>query len=58
MKNEYIEDREELDEIPFDKVFNVDGNEEFCHATGYAVKIDGEWWDEFEDRNGGVHYGR
>lgn len=51
-------ERRELGFMPFDKMFDVDGNEEFCHATGYEVCIDGEWWNEYEDRNGELRYGR
>ena len=47
----------ELLDIPYDKVFVVDSNEELCHATGSEVLIDGTWWNEFVDRNGDLHYG-
>jgi hypothetical protein len=54
-----------LDAMPFDKVFYVDGNEEFCHATGYEVYFgeDGtndpaDWWNEYIDSNGDYQYGR
>lgn len=51
--------REELDYMPFDKVFEIEeGVEELCHATGYEVFIDGEWWNEYIDRDGYYHYGR
>ena len=47
-----------LEKMPFDKRFDVDGNSELCHATGYEV-FDGEdWWDEFMDSNGNFQYGR
>ena len=54
-----------LDEMPFDHVFDVDGNEELCHATGRECCFDGdnpsepkEGWNEYIDRNGEYHYGR
>lgn len=34
---------EKLTEMPFDKAFTVNGNEELCHATGKEVLIDNEW---------------
>jgi len=40
--------------MPFDKRFD----NELCHATGYEVLIDGEWWDEYVDGEGEYHYGR
>lgn len=49
----------ELDYMPFDMAFIMpDGNEEFCHATGIEVLIDGEWWNEYVDHDGNLHYGR
>ena len=55
----------ELDEMPFDKMFHVNGTEELCHATGREVCFDeanpqelGNWWEEYEDSEGGLHYGR
>ena len=56
MKNNGI--RERLDTMPYDKVFFVDGSEESCHATGYEVFVDGEWWNEYIDSTGYCHYGR
>lgn len=52
--------RTELENMPYDHVFPVDGNDELCHATGYEVKFYGEdiWWNEYEDSNGELHYGR
>lgn len=47
-------ERRKLNEMPFDKVF--DGVN--CHATGYEVFDNGEWWNEYEDSEGGLHYGR
>lgn len=51
-----------LDTMPFDKAFIVEGgNEELCHATGFAVAFDNEpdcWWNEHEDSNGNLYYGR
>lgn len=59
--------RKNCDREVFDHSFQVDGNQELCHSTGYEVlmdmgtDIDGnplgqEWWDEFEDSNGDLHY--
>lgn len=49
----------ELFEVPFDKVFDVDGNQEMCHATGMEIQDShGEWWNEYVDSNGDLHYGR
>ena len=45
------------EEIRLDKRFDVQGTEELCHHTGYEVFIDGTWWGEFEDSEGGLHYG-
>lgn len=58
-----IKHRWELDEMPFDKVFHTENGRELCHATGYEVTIeyDGgtiDWWYEYEDSNGELHYGR
>ena len=55
--------RKKLNIIPFDKNFEVNGNEELCHATGFEVCFeDGEdpadWWNEYIDSNGDFHYGR
>lgn len=54
-----------LETMPYDHTFNVDGNEELCHATGREVcfagddpGIPGNWWNEYKDRNGCLHYGR
>jgi hypothetical protein len=46
--------RERLDVMPFDHEFNG----ELCHATGYEVFLHGEWWNEYEDSEGELHYGR
>jgi hypothetical protein len=48
-----------LNEMPYDKVF--DG--ENCHATGYLVCLGdqnnpGDWWVEYVDSKGALHYGR
>lgn len=45
--------REEIDHMPYDHSFWVDGDEELCHATGYRVN----GWNEFIDHNGDLHYG-
>lgn len=41
MQNNIFESRRRLEKMPFDKRFDVDGNSELCHATGYEV-FDGE----------------
>lgn len=46
--------KRKLKYMPFDKVF--DGIN--CHATGYEVFIDGEWWNEYEDEDNNLYYGR
>lgn len=48
----------DLDTMPFDRAFDVNGNEELCHATGVEVFINGEWWNEYIDSNEDYHYGR
>ena len=67
MRKAYWEGRQEttmtkakqLDYMPFDMSFVMpDGNEELCHATGTEVLIDGEWWNEYVDQDGNLHYGR
>lgn len=58
--------REELEHIPCDKKFSFDGNEVFCHATGYEVcavdlgdKDDApSWWNEYVLPDGSFGYGR
>lgn len=48
-----MSDVEKLDKMPTDKRFDViDENgvmrhDVLCHATGYEVFIDGEWWNEY-----------
>lgn len=46
--------REWLPEMPFDMAFN----NELCHATGYEVFDGCEWWNEYEDSDGNLYYGR
>lgn len=53
----------ELDSMPFDKAFEMpNGGEELCHATGIEVNFDGDpkdlWWNEYEDSEGNLRYGR
>lgn len=55
--------RRELDYIPYDHVFMVNGNEELCHATGYEVcegnpEDSSDWWNEYIDSNGDIQLGR
>ena len=40
-EHEFWKERRHLEEMPFDKRFDVNGNSELCHATGYEV-FDGE----------------
>ena len=54
----YISKQRELEKMPYDKVFYVDGQQVLCHATGYEVLIDGEWWNEYVDPDDQLHYGR
>lgn len=51
--------RRKLNEMAYDKTF--DG--ENCHATGYEVCLGninnpGDWWVEYIDSKGALHYGR
>lgn len=56
----------DLDHMPFDKMFEVtsEGNEELCHATGIEVCFDEDtndpanWWNQYIDSYGNMHYGR
>ena len=56
--------REELTHIPCDKIFSFNGNETFCHATGYEALIDDlgddepSWWNEYVSPDGTREYGR
>lgn len=56
--------RRKLESMPFDKRFDlVDGGEGLCHATGYEVNWSNpedytEWWNEYEDSEGNLYYGR
>ena len=56
MKNEQENEeiRRYLDKMPFDARFNG----EMCHATGWEVFRDGEWWNEYIDSEGDLWYGR
>lgn len=53
-----IERRYELAEMPYDKVFETENGREVCCATGYEVLIDGQYWNEYIDSEGELHYGR
>lgn len=48
-------ERRKLDKMPYDRVFNANG---LCHATGYEVFDGSEWWNEYEDAEGNLYYGR
>ena len=58
--NGIVRRMERLEEMPFDHVFSTGRGEELCHATGAEVSFDGggEFWNEYEDAEGGLHYGR
>lgn len=49
--------------MTFDKVFYTENGRENCHATGYEVCIgdvhnSADWWNEYEDSEGNLHYER
>lgn len=50
----------ELGYMPFAMTFETpDGNEELCNSTGYEVTWDNiDWWNEYEDNDGNLYYGR
>ena len=57
--------RVELETMPFDKAFYrySDGQRELCHATGYEVchgdpDVLANWYNEYVDSDGELHYGR
>ena len=55
--------RRKLEEMPFDKRFEVEMTGELCHATGYEVCVGdpenpADWWNEYIDSDGGIHLGR
>ena len=53
-----MEERRELDTMPYDHVFETENGTEMCHATGYEVlDSDGTWWNEYEDSEGNLYYG-
>lgn len=50
-------ERRKLNYLPCDRFVELEsGKEECCHATGYEVKLFGEWWYEYEDSDGCCHY--
>ncbi len=56
-----VELRRRLDHMPFDRSF--DGGFTLCHATGYEVCFGNpnnhaDWWNEYEDLDGNLEYGR
>ena len=53
-----MQNRRELETMPYDHRFNTISGEELCHATGDEVLIDGQWWNEYIDSTGEYHYGR
>ena len=53
----------ELETMPFDKRFSTNNGEELCHATGREVcfgdpSVLADWWEEYIDSDGELHYGR
>lgn len=42
----------------YDKTFPTENGRESCHSTGYEVFRSGEWWNEYVDSVGDLHYGR
>lgn len=52
------EKRYELETMPFDKVFETGNGTEMCHATGYAIYDGSAYWNEYEDSEGNLYYGR
>ena len=53
--------RRTLEEMPFDMIFGGDN----CHATGDEVCFEGDdpkqpasWWNEYQDSEGNLWYGR
>ena len=50
--------------MPMDKVFELDGTETLCHATGYEVCFGNprdlsDWWNEYVSPDGETFlYGR
>ena len=57
--SEVKEERRALEEVPFDKRFTIeDGTEALCHATGFEVLFEGEWWNEYEGPDGYFYLGR
>ena len=43
-----------FENLPMDKEFSG----ELCHATGYEWFDGKEWWNEYIDADGNLHYGR
>ena len=55
--------RATLSSMPYDKMFLTANGNELCHATGDEVcfgdPADGaNWWNEYEDSEGNLYYGR
>lgn len=61
---EVWEDGSKIILVDVDRVFakactREDGNQELCNPTGrMLVDLDGDYWYEYEDALGGLHYGR
>ena len=53
--------RHELSKVPCSQMFTVNGNLEWCNSTGYIVCFPQDnprdWWGEYEDSQGEMHYG-
>ena len=54
-----IEMTRDLYYMPYDRLIYISETEtEMCHATGREVMIDSEWWYEYMDSKGNLHYAR
>lgn len=53
-------DRRTMEEMPFDKAFDFEGNSVLCHATGDEVMFEGDdtYWNEYLLPDGTTVYGR
>ena len=59
LKERYELPYEEQDSVCDKRFFTGNGQEEFCHFTGFCVlEEDGSCWFEFESSDGELYYGR
>ena len=47
-----------LADMPYDTGINTEYGFALCHAIGYEVYLDGEWWNEYQSPDGEYHYRR